>query len=229
MKYMGSKNRHSKALLDIILKNRGKNQPFVEPFVGGANILDKVGGLRIGSDIDPDLIALWQAVSDGWMPPKNFTEAQYAGIKKESPSALKGYAAFALSYGGKKFGGWCRDSAGKRNYVDEAYRNAETQFPKLRGVDFRLCHYTDLIIPDGCILYCDPPYEGTTKYKSDFNHELFWEWCRQMAERHTVFVSEYSAPKDFECLWEKEVTSSLTADTGSKRNTERLFILRGAE
>ena len=34
MKYMGSKNRHSKQILPIILKDRSPEQWYVEPFVG---------------------------------------------------------------------------------------------------------------------------------------------------------------------------------------------------
>jgi DNA adenine methylase len=46
-----------------------------------------------------------------------------------------------------------------------------------------------------------------------------------MSDRgHIVFVSEYNAPKDFKCVWEKEMVSSLTKDTGSKKAIEKLFI-----
>lgn len=44
MKYMGSKNRYAKEILPLILKDRKENQWYVEPFVGGANVIDKVGG-----------------------------------------------------------------------------------------------------------------------------------------------------------------------------------------
>jgi len=40
---------------------------------------------------------------------------------------------------------------------------------------------------------------------------------------HDVFVSEYSAPDDFACVWSKEVNNSLTKDTGSKKGFECLF------
>ena len=46
MKYMGSKARHAKELLPIILANRTEGQWYVEPFVGGANMIAKVEGLR---------------------------------------------------------------------------------------------------------------------------------------------------------------------------------------
>ena len=59
MKYMGSKNRHAKALLPIILKNRRDDQWYVEPFVGGFNMIDKVPGLRLANDSHYYLIELF--------------------------------------------------------------------------------------------------------------------------------------------------------------------------
>ena len=55
MKYMGSKNRIAKEILPIMLKLRG-DRTWVEPFVGGGNMIDKVQGKRIGADINHYLI-----------------------------------------------------------------------------------------------------------------------------------------------------------------------------
>ncbi len=49
MKYMGSKARYAKSILPIILASRQPDQWYVEPFVGGANVIDKVSGPRIGA------------------------------------------------------------------------------------------------------------------------------------------------------------------------------------
>ena len=227
MKYMGSKARHAKELLPIILANRTEGQWYVEPFVGGANMIDKVGGNRIGADLHTSLIEMWQSVSNGWLPPEQVSEGMYKEAKSLPESALKGYIGFAMSFGGKWFGGYPRDSAGKRDYSLEAYKNAQKQFPKLLGVDFRHSSYQDLDIPAKSIIYCDPPYKDTTQYKDSFDHEPFYEWCRQKhKEGHQVFVSEYQMPDDFTCVWSKEVNSSLTKDTGSKKATEKLFTLK---
>jgi DNA adenine methylase len=227
MKYMGSKNRIAKNILPIMLKNRKENQYWVEPFVGGANILDKVNYYRLASDCNPYLISFLQAVSQGWLPKEKYTEDEYYFIrdnKKLIDPAVVGYVGFALSYGGKWFGGWRRDSAGKRNYVDEAYKNLLKQAPKLKDVCFVCSSYENLDIPENSIIYCDPPYKNTTKYSSDFNHDLFWKWCNdKIVEGHKVFVSEYEAPEDWQCVWQKEITSSLTKNTGSKKGVEKLF------
>lgn len=47
MKYVGSKGRHARSILPLVLKNRKPGQAYVEPFVGGANTLDKVDGVRV--------------------------------------------------------------------------------------------------------------------------------------------------------------------------------------
>ena len=46
---MGSKNRIANEIIPIMKKERGE-RTWVEPFVGGANIIDKVDGKRIGND-----------------------------------------------------------------------------------------------------------------------------------------------------------------------------------
>jgi len=232
MKYMGSKNRFAKHILPIVLKDRKENQYYVEPFVGGGNMIDKVDGNRIGSDLNEFVVAALEKIRDEPTElPKDKTEANEDSYKRVKngmfSNGLKGYYGFALSYGGKWFGGWRRDKEGKRDYVAEAYRNAVKQSPKLNGVLLYHSSYDELYIPVNSIIYCDPPYAGTTKYKDTFDHDSFWQWCRDKSqEGHKVFVSEYNAPDDFECVWEKETTSSLTKDTGSKKAIERLFTIK---
>ena len=60
MKYVGSKNRLSKELAPIIQSYITDNTvAYIEPFVGGANMIDKIKHHnKIGSDIHKELIAL---------------------------------------------------------------------------------------------------------------------------------------------------------------------------
>ena len=226
MKYMGSKNRHAKHILPIMLTDRKENQYWVEPFVGGANIIDKVTGNRIGSDINENVINALINIRDNIKDlPKNNTEFTEEDYKNLQPDYIYyGYAGFAYSYSGKWKGGWCRDKEYKRDYVAESYKNALKQSPLLVNIDFSCVSYDKLSIPPESIIYCDPPYKNTTKYTSSFDHDKFWQWCRDKEkEGHTVFVSEYEAPNDFYNVWEKKVTSSLTKNTGSKMAVEKLF------
>ena len=42
MVYMGSKRRLAKELIPILTKDLDENTYYVEPFVGGANMIDKI-------------------------------------------------------------------------------------------------------------------------------------------------------------------------------------------
>ena len=233
MKYMGSKARFSKYLLPIILKDRLENQVYIEPFAGGMNMIDKVDGVRMANDQHEELMAMWHAlIYDHWDPPQLLTEAEYQNIRtnqQDYPKHLVGYVGFN-SFGGKWFSGYRRDKEGKRDYWGEHYRNITKQLPNLDGVILSCKSYLDLKFKEKSIIYCDPPYASTTKYRDDFNHKVFWDWCRKQSKLgHKVFISEYNAPEDFECIWEmpSKTTFSWHAENlSTKENIERLFILK---
>lgn len=235
MKYMGSKNRVAKHILPIMLKYRTPEMTWVEPFVGGANMIDKVEGKRIGNDYNEFLIALWIALQNGWTPPKYIEKNYHKHImnnKKSYEKHLVGWAAIACTYCGSGcgFAGIVKTKTGTvRNYQTEAISNVCKQIKQLKDVVFTNESYDCMEIPPNSLIYCDPPYEGTSGYKNvgTFNHKDFWQWCRDKAnEGHIIFVSEYNAPKDFYCIWEGEFKSSLSANGksgGNKNSVERLF------
>ena len=102
MQYMGSKARHAKELLPIILKDRKPGQWYVEPFVGGANMIDKVDGNRIGADVHPHLICLLDAVANGWIPPESVSEEEYKQAKSaKAIDAKTAFMGFLCSFGSK--------------------------------------------------------------------------------------------------------------------------------
>lgn len=79
-------------------------------------------------------------------------------------------------------------------------------------------------IPANSIIYCDPPYAGVTKYEYSIDHVNFWAWCRErVADGHDVFVSEYNAPDDFICVWQREILSALKPGRAG-RAVEKLYI-----
>ena len=227
---MGSKRRIAKHILPIILADRKLGQWYIEPFVGGANMIDKVEGPRIGFDINPYLISALCMIRDGWQPPERMTEYGYKSIKN-FPDKFRpwqvGYAATQMVFGARWFAGYRRDNTGSRDYAKEARNNILKQAPLLDGCFFKIGSYDEITIPaEPCIIYCDPPYQGTRQYESgSFNHTKFWQWCRdRSADGHQIFISEYKAPDDFTCIWEKEQTTTI-ATTEYKKATERLFIL----
>jgi len=229
MKYMGSKRRIAKYILPIMLRER-KGMPWVEPFVGGANMIDKVlTGVRIGSDAHKYLIDLLIAIRDGWIPPEIVTEEEYKKIKTNPglyESRLVGFVGFGCSFGGKWWNGYARDRMNsKTNFARMAKNNLLKQASSLKGIDFRNCSYDKLILPpEPCLIYCDPPYSKTSKYKGieTFDSNKFYQWCRDRKEEgHTVFVSEYNAPDDFELVWQMEITCAINNQKTKNRNTKR--------
>ena len=81
--------------------------------------------------------------------------------------------------------------------------------------------YTDITIPSGATVYCDPPYTGTSGYLHDFDHERFLDWLRH--RDFPVFVSEYSMPGDFVCIASINKTCTYSPTKNTKR-AERLFV-----
>lgn len=237
MKYMGSKARFVKEILPIILRRRRKDQWYIEPFAGGMNVICNVRGNRIANDINYNLIQMWKKLIDGWIP-KQYTYEEYKQIKNNKdkyPPYEIGWVGFCCSYRSKYFGGFAgikKEKSGKiRNYQIEAIKNISKQIPKMKNVIFENKPYYKLKLPPKSIIYCDPPYKGTTKYnEKNFDYNFFWNWIRNIDKQgHTIFVSEYNAPSDFECVWKKKVISSLSVNgkAGSnKLSIEKLFKIK---
>jgi len=222
---MGSKNRIAKHILPIMLAERKQGQWWVEPFVGGANMIDKVEGNRMGNDSNEFLIALLIAMRDGYIPPTDISKELYYAIKSrpaDYPKELVGFVGFLCSFGGKWWGGYAFNKKGD-NYAERGSRCIVKQAKNLDGVVFKFGSYLELEIPENSLIYCDPPYADTCKYKDDFNHDIFWNWCRTQAKRgHTIFISEYSAPNDFVCV--KEIQHKTILDKNSQYpRIEKLF------
>lgn len=228
---MGSKARFAKEILPLILAGRTVGQTYVEPFVGGFNMIQHVENPRIANDSHFYLIELFRAIQGGWIPPDEVTESEYKLIKSNPENyhpKLVGFVGFGCSYAGKWFGGYARGNANNgatRNYCLESKRNILKQAPLLNGVEILNQDYTKLDLPPHSLIYCDPPYANTTKYKHTFDSSKFWGWVRTKAkEGHCIFVSEYSAPSDFHSIWERTTNNTLVKETGQKQGTEHLWI-----
>lgn len=240
MKYVGSKNRISKYLVPILQGYIDENNVkiYYEPFVGGANMIDKINcSLRIGNDIHPQLIAMFNELQIGWRPPSHISEEEYNSVRENKemyPDYYVGYVGFNSTFGAKYFGGYARsfkaDKVTPRDQSNEAYRNLMKQLPNIMDVKFICSNYlnNEYCNLKNALIYIDPPYQGTTKYATDsFDYDAFWNWCRKMSISNKVFVSEYNAPDDFECVWSKEHLANFDCnrgeDTRKKVRVEKLF------
>ncbi len=231
MQYMGGKSRISKQIAEILNSAIGKNKPFVSLFCGSCAIESKVqADIKILNDKHPYLIAMWQALQNGWMPPDVVTKEEYYRVKAnmdENP-ALTGFVGFGCSFGGKWWGGYAKDKRGD-DYCGQAKRGL---FKDLRGVQsatFTCLDYRDVEIPDGAVVYCDPPYVNTTGYTvGQFDTNEFWDYMCQLSKRCNVYISEESAPDDFECIWSKEKVRTLEKnDNVGRVKVEKLFKYKG--
>jgi len=220
MRYMGGKMRLGKQLAGVIQTYNPK--VYAEPFCGMFSVGKHLACQhKVASDIHPDLILLLQAVQTGWKPPTNITEEQYNGLRNSTPSALRGFVGFGCSFYGKFFGGFARDPS-MNDFGTIARNNMLKLAPVIQGVELLRRSYIDYE-GDADVLYCDPPYEGTTDFSSGvFDTAQFWDWVRDRQE--IVLVSEYAAPKDFKAVWEKPITTTMKDKTGRGcARVERLF------
>jgi DNA adenine methylase len=229
--YLGGKYRTAKTIGSFLNKIIEKTDAklFLEPFCGACWITQQITGSvqRIAADVHPDLMLMWQSLQNGWTPPPTVTEEDYRFYRQQPPSATRGFVGFGASFGGKWFGGYGRDPRSPRNYSLNAHNSLLRKIQRLHDVRFISCSFDQIPVESvqNAVIYCDPPYINTTGYKGvQFDPEGFWQWVRQASEKNHVFVSEYQAPKDFECVLELPTKTDLNGASGEKLNRiERLF------
>ena len=84
--------------------------------------------------------------------------------------------------------------------------------------------YMDVKIQPNSVVYCDIPYQNTSKYvNGSFDYESFFDWCSKQTV--PVYVSSYELPDMFECVAEFEHRSIKCAIKNNKV-TERLFLYK---
>lgn len=237
MQYMGSKNKLSKELAPIIQSYiTSETKGYLEPFVGGGNMIDKIDfDRKYGCDLHKELIALLQHIQKTTDDiPITVSEEDYKYIKENKNlynDWYLGLIGFCCSYGSKYFDTYARGND-NRDRTSEAIRNIVKQSTRLKGIIFKHCSFLD-IKPNisNFVIYCDPPYRQTAKYDvEEFPYEQFYDWCRMMSKNNIVLISEYNMPDDFECIWSKEnrclIYSNRNSNDESNNRTEKLFILK---
>lgn len=237
MKYMGSKAKLAKLILPIILKNHKPQNYYVEPFCGGCNCIDKVPfPLRIANDSNKYLISLFNGLLQGLQPPTQLTLESYTAARLEYKAGTNiafsdfeiAYLGFLCSFRGKFFAGFNGDAKYERRYIAENINNITKQLQYLKGIEFNCCAYDAFNYPPNSTIYCDPPYQDTTKYKTTFDNSQFWEFVRNTSQHHTIYVSEYNAPDDFTCVFQHNTISTMSCTTSAKPAIEKLFTYNNA-
>lgn len=232
MQYFGGKSKISKSLA-VVLNSITKGKSFVDLFCGACNVVEKIttASSRIANDNNPYLIALLKAIQDGYEPPTHVTREQYNYVMShldENP-ALSGFIGIGCSFSGGWKNGYATNNR-DHNYAICAYNTLLRQKQKLEGVTLTSCDYNKASIPVGAVVYCDPPYKGTTNkyYARKFDYDAFVEWVEANKGKYDIYISEYkenvsSWPTSYEVVWEKESCQQIA---NRKKTTEVLIHAR---
>lgn len=236
MIYMGSKRSIAKDIVPIIQSYITEDtKGYIEPFVGGCNIIDKIKcDNRLGYDIHKQLIALFKKLQSNMDEiPNEISFEEYQKVKdnkEQYEDWYLGLVGFLGSFGAKYFGGYARHN--KYDNTEQIQRgsikNLKKQYNDLKNVKFDCKDFREIKNIQDYVIYCDIPYRNTTKYKTEkFPYEEFYDWCREMSKDNIVLISEYNMPEDFKCIWQKE--SKVNFDSNRKnsdKRVEKLFILQ---
>ena len=252
MRYSGSKARFMKELAPILTKHLDGENVFYDSFMGGGNVISSIDyEYKVGNELNSYVYGLWKVIQrkvllGGKLEellPESLTREEYDDVRNDYvnctgkyPKWYIGYVGTCCSFGGAWFNGYAAYNPNKNeDHIKEAMngliRQAE-RFKHLNMTIFYNMSYDQLAYKEGSVIYCDPPYFMTKSYESDFDHARFWEWVRYMHKKgYHVYVSEYTAPSDFKCIWSREKKDGMgSAMTGiSKTKVERLFVYDDAE
>jgi DNA adenine methylase len=224
VRYLGGKERIATTISEFLLSQKGDRTIYVEPFIGGGSVYSRVSKhftRSYGSDTHTDLILMWQALQGGWVPPTSLDSNEYRFLKDSEPSALRAFAGFGCSFGGKWFGGYAR--SGDRNYALNAHNSVMKKSAGMTGT-ISCRDYRDYRPSARSLVYCDPPYADTTGYTGvdAFDSDEFWSTMRAWRDAGAlVFVSEDKAPDDWTSVLNIERRRDLSDN--DRRVVEGLF------
>lgn len=188
-------------------------------------------GTDAASDASQPVITLITAVRGGWSPPTEMSDATYSALRARRDDVFDPIVCFAghcASWGGKWFGGLARGHKRQREPIRAAAKTLIDRVAACAKTSFACMDYSDAIVATGDVVYCDPPYAGTTNGYAceDFDHARFWEWVRATTKVAPVVVSEYEAPDDFEAIFSLDHATNVRR-LDADRRIDRIFALKG--
>ena len=224
MRYLGGKYRIRKKLGAFLTEQAKGKDFFLDLFCGAGNVVTNVDHPnRYANDGNKYIVAVLKRAQAGGEFPDVITEDFYQQVKNNKdayPDWLVGFVGFGCSFGGKFFCGFAR---GDQNYAS----NAANSLSKidLSGVQLSASDYQNAEIPKGSgLIYCDPPYEGTTDYSIAFDTEQFYKWAREQAQKHTVLVSEYEHNTRGPIVWQTTSKQGLRSKAGKAAVTSEVVF-----
>lgn len=228
MHYYGGKYKIRKDLWKI-LNREAEDRVFVDLFCGACNVVEGITTAthRIANDNNPYLIALLKAVQNGWIPPESVSKEMHQNaMNYQYDDALNGFILIGCSYGGGFRSGYAHSSDG-RNYAKNAKNTLIKQKPKLSDVEFVCSDYRSIEIPEGAVVYCDPPYKDTylKYYDYKFDYDSFMDWVESNKNRYTIFISEYKANENpnWDTVYERESYTCVCKNQNSRKGTVEIL------
>lgn len=114
-------------------------------------------------------------------------------------------------------------AAVKRRRCETSGRSLARKLSSSAGWGLVCISFFDVHPQPGLVVYCDPPYRGTSGYGTEFDFELFDARVLEWARFGPVYVSEYSFPHG-RVVWERASTTTLrSGQGGAKPHIERLY------
>ena len=229
MQYVGGKSRIAKEISNMVISGGGT---FVSLFCGGCSVEELAAQSFervICNDLHPYLIAMWRGVQKGYVLPDKITREEYYYIKshKDENPVLAGFAGFGCAFGGNWFSGYAVSKDKPDGYAKQSKNVVLRQMRSLRNAEFICGDYRAVTIPEGAVVYADPPYANVgTGYKTGaFDSNAFWAYMRLLSQRHLVYISEQTAPEDFVPIWQKQIRRELCRDKQKLFTvTEKLYV-----
>ena len=207
---------------------------YLEPFCGYAWVGERVRcPRRYFSDLNENVVLMWQELLKGWKPPTKVSEEEYVRLKNlTEPSALRGFVGTVCAFGGGFFNTYARDKKDKtKNFAAQGARQFARRIHGLKGAVFTLQDYRSAMDSvDADVCYLDPPYANTSGYVGvePFDSAKFWDEVRRRSDgKRRILVSEYQAPKDFTVVFTtySRMGLSTKAEVGLQKELreERVF------
>ena len=243
VRYAGGKKRICKDIYKKIIEIEEyleqTDNDYLEPFCGFASVglqfieHESINRKIFLCDVNKDIVKFWKGLKRSWKPPTYVDQNLFDTLKySDSPSADRAYVGNVFSFNGATFSGYRgkyqskkeTDTQIKNNYEDVmdlkplVKKKNVTILPSRSYIDIEPDDF-----PNNLTIYCDPPYKTSlskmnNKHLNSFDTKEFWNTMRKWSENNLVFISENlgHAPKDFKCVWKKEVHRSINNRSRSK-------------
>jgi DNA adenine methylase len=202
---MGGKSRLAREIAQCIATHAPIANTIWDPFCGGgATAVEFAKRWRVlASDALPGLAGLHQAIDAGLtLPAHGCSEEEYKDARGKTDAR-----SLALTVG-LAFGGMPGASLAHppEKYARQFNKNCAKQRAVAGKVTWAEGDYAGITPAPGDIVYCDPPYLGTTGYPGGpFDHSRFFTWCASLASRGAiVFVSEFTGRPNWRKIWSKK-------------------------